>query len=86
MLKDKFFDDIASKISDAIAASPAKDVEKNIRAMMGTAFNKMDLVTREEFEIQQEVLARTRETLTQMEARVADLEMRLQTNNPQDGI
>jgi BMFP domain-containing protein YqiC len=44
------------------------------------------LVTREEFEIQQEVLARTRETLTQMEARVADLEMRLQTNNPQDGI
>ncbi|QZA77321.1 accessory factor UbiK family protein [Deefgea tanakiae] len=86
MLKDKFFDDIASKISEAIAASPAKDVEKNIRAMMGTAFNKMDLVTREEFEIQQEVLARTRETLTQMEARVADLEMRLQTNNPQDGI
>ncbi len=86
MLKDKFFDDIASKISEAIAASPAKDVEKNIRAMMGSAFNKMDLVTREEFEIQQEVLARTRETLTQMEARVADLEMRLQTNNPQDGI
>lgn len=86
MLKDKFFDDISSKISEAIAASPAKDVEKNIRAMMGTAFNKMDLVTREEFEIQQEVLARTRETLTQLEARVADLEMRLQTNNPQDGI
>jgi BMFP domain-containing protein YqiC len=86
MLKDKFFDDISSKISEAIAASPAKDVEKNIRAMMGTAFNKMDLVTREEFEVQQEVLARTRETLTQLEARVADLEMRLQTNNPQDGI
>ena len=86
MLKDKFFDDIATKISEAIAASPAKDVEKNLRAMMGSAFNKMDLVTREEFEIQQEVLARTRETLTQMEARVADLEMRLQTNNPQDGI
>jgi ubiquinone biosynthesis accessory factor UbiK len=86
MLKDKFFDDIANKISEAIAASPAKDVEKNLRAMMGSAFNKMDLVTREEFEIQQEVLARTRETLTQMEARVADLEIRLQTNNPQDGI
>ena len=86
MLKDKFFDDIANKISEAIAASPAKDVEKNVRAMMGSAFTKLDLVTREEFEIQQEVLARTRETLTQMEARVADLEMRLQTNNPQDGI
>lgn len=86
MLKDKFFDDLGNKISEAIAASPAKDVEKNLRAMMGSAFNKMDLVTREEFEIQQEVLARTRETLTQMEARVAELEMRLQTNNPQDGI
>lgn len=86
MLKDKLFDDIAHKISDAIAASPAKDLEKNMRAMMGSAFNKLDLVTREEFEIQQEVLARTRETLTQMEARVAELEMRLQTNNPQDGI
>ena len=84
--KDKFFDDIANKISEAIAASPAKDVEKNVRAMMGSAFTKLDLVTREEFEIQQEVLARTRETLTQMEARVAELEMRLQTNNPQDGI
>ncbi|WP_410499911.1 accessory factor UbiK family protein [Chitinibacter sp. S2-10] len=86
MLKDKFFDEITGKISDAIAASPAKDVEKNIRAMMGSAFSKLDLVTREEFEVQQEVLARTRETLTQLEARVADLESRLQFNNPQDGI
>lgn len=86
MLKDKFFDEIAGKISDAIAASPAKDMEKNVRAMMGSAFTKLDLVTREEFEIQQEVLARTRETLTQLEARVADLETRLQLNNPQDGI
>ncbi|QLI81330.1 accessory factor UbiK family protein [Chitinibacter fontanus] len=86
MLKDKFFDEIAGKISDAIASSPAKDMEKNVRAMMGSAFTKLDLVTREEFEIQQEVLARTRETLTQLEARVADLESRLQLNNPQDGI
>ena len=86
MLKDKFFDEISNKISEAIAASPAKDIEKNVRAMMGSAFNKMDLVTREEFEIQQEVLARTREKLTQMEARLTELEMRLQTNNPQDGI
>ncbi|MCB5197022.1 accessory factor UbiK family protein [Deefgea salmonis] len=86
MLKDKFFDEISNKFSEAIAASPAKDIEKNVRAMMGSAFSKMDLVTREEFEIQQEVLARTRETLTQMEARVTELEMRLQTNNPQDGI
>jgi BMFP domain-containing protein YqiC len=86
MLKDKFFDDIASKISEAIAASPAKDIEKNARAMMASAFTKMDLVTREEFEIQQEVLARTREKLQQMEARINDLENKLQANNPQDAL
>ncbi|QLG89341.1 accessory factor UbiK family protein [Chitinibacter bivalviorum] len=86
MLKEKFFDEIAGKISEAIASSPAKDMEKNMRAMMGSAFTKLDLVTREEFEIQQEVLARTRETVTQLEARIAELERRLQTNNPQDGI
>ncbi|MGL4602862.1 MAG: accessory factor UbiK family protein [Iodobacter sp.] len=86
MLKDKFFDDVASKISEAIAASPAKDIEKNARAMMASAFTKMDLVTREEFEIQQEVLARTREKLQQMEARINDLENKLQANNPQDAL
>ncbi|KAF0814845.1 hypothetical protein IGB42_00900 [Andreprevotia sp. IGB-42] len=86
MLKEKFFDEIAAKVSDAIANSPAKDVEKNVRAMMGSAFTKLDLVTREEFDIQQDVLARTRETLTALEARVAALENKLLAGNPQDGI
>lgn len=86
MLKDKFFDDIASRISDAIANSPAKDVEKNVRAMMSSAFTKMDLVTREEFDIQQEVLARSREKLAELEARVLDLEQRLTGGNPQDSM
>ncbi|TJZ77448.1 accessory factor UbiK family protein [Chitiniphilus eburneus] len=86
MLKEKFFDEIASKISDAIANSPAKDVEKNVRAMMSSAFTRMDLVTREEFEIQQEVLARGREKLAELEARIAELEAKLHANNPQDGL
>ncbi|GAB7127171.1 accessory factor UbiK family protein [Amantichitinum ursilacus] len=86
MLKDKFFDDIASRISDAIANSPAKDVEKNVRAMMSTAFNKMDLVTREEFDIQQEVLARSREKLAALEARILELEQRVTGGNPQDSL
>ncbi len=46
MLKDKFFDEIAGKISAAIAASPAKDVEKNVRALMAGTFARLDLVTR----------------------------------------
>ncbi|GGP23882.1 accessory factor UbiK family protein [Silvimonas iriomotensis] len=86
MIKEKLFDEIANKISDAIASSPAKDVEKNVRAMMSTAFTKLDLVTREEFEIQQEVLARSREKLAELEARVLDLEQRLHGANPQDSI
>ena len=74
MLKDKFFDEIAGKISAAIAASPAKDVEKNVRALMAGTFARLDLVTREEFDIQAQVLLRTREMLKALEERVARLE------------
>ena len=86
MLKDKFFDEIASKVADAIPATPAKDVEKNVRAMMSSAFSKMDLVTKEDFEIQQQVLLKTREKLSELEARVATLEEKLQGGNPQDAL
>lgn len=86
MLKEKIFDEIASKIGEAIAASPAKDVEKNVRAMMTSALSKLDVVTREEFEIQQQVLLKSREKLTELEARISELELRLHGSNPQDGI
>jgi BMFP domain-containing protein YqiC len=86
MLKDKIFDEIASKISDVIAASPAKDVEKNVRAMMTSAFTRLDLVTREEFEIQQDVLAKTREKLAEIENRLVALEKAAGPDNPQDAI
>ena len=74
MLSQKLFDEISNKISETIAASPAKDIEKNVKAMMGATFSRMDLVTREEFDIQQEVLMRTREQLVQLEARLQQLE------------
>lgn len=74
MLSQKLFDEISNKISETIAASPAKDIEKNIKSMMGATFARMDLVTREEFDVQQEVLARTRELLVQLDARVQALE------------
>lgn len=73
-METRFLDELNKKVSDLIAASPAKDVEKNLRALMSSAFSRLDLVTREEFDIQQEVLGRTREKLQQMEARVAELE------------
>ena len=71
MFDKKFFDDINAKIAEIIAASPAKDIEKNMRAMMMATFSKLDLVTREEFDVQVQILQRTREKLEAIEARLA---------------
>jgi BMFP domain-containing protein YqiC len=70
----KVFDDLNRKVRELVEASPARDIEKNLRALMGSAFSRMDLVTREEFDIQQEVLRRTREKLEALEAKLAQLE------------
>ena len=74
MFGSTVLEEISSRISETIANSPAKDVEKNIKAMLGSAFGKMDLVTREEFDIQQQVLVKTRTKLADLEARLARLE------------
>jgi BMFP domain-containing protein YqiC len=74
MLNAKIFEDISDKLSDAAKSSPAKDIEKNMRALLTQGFAKLDLVTREEFDVQAQVLARTREKLAALEARVAELE------------
>jgi BMFP domain-containing protein YqiC len=66
--------DMQNKVGDAIRNSPAQEIEKNVRAMMNQGFQKMDLVTREEFELQTKVLAKTREKLEALEAKVAALE------------
>lgn len=74
MLAKQLFEDLAAKISETVANSPAKDLEKNAKAMLGGAFAKMDLVTREEFDIQQQILIKTRTKLSEAEARLAALE------------
>lgn len=74
MATPRFLDDIGSKLSELAANSPARDIEKNVKAMLGSAFGKLDLVTREEFEVQREVLAQARQKLAELEARVAELE------------
>ena len=76
MLDRKTLDDLSARVGAAIAASPARDVEKNFKAMLTAALAKLDLVTREEFDIQARVLLRTREKLEALEARVAELEAR----------
>jgi ubiquinone biosynthesis accessory factor UbiK len=76
MLNAKLFEDIHARISQVIADSPAKDIEKNVRALMSAAFSKMDLVTREEFDVQVELLRRTRAKLDDLERRLAELEQK----------
>jgi BMFP domain-containing protein YqiC len=70
------FEEMNARIRELMATSPPRDMEKNLRAMMGSFFSKLDLVSREEFDVQAKVLARTREKLALLEARVADLESR----------
>jgi BMFP domain-containing protein YqiC len=74
---NSFFTDLQGKINQAIDNSPAKDIEKNVKAMMTQGFSKLDLVTREEFDIQAQVLAKTRAKLEALELRMTDLEERL---------
>ena len=77
MPQTRILDDLSARISEFLAASPAKDVEKNLQALLSAAFAKLDLATRAELEVQAKVLARSREKLAELEARVAELEARL---------
>jgi len=76
MLNSKTFDELAAKISAAIEASPAKDIEKNVKAMLSSGLARLDLVPRSEFDVQAQVLLKTREKLEAMEARLAEIEKR----------
>ena len=83
MLNKNVIDEINAKVSEIMQNSPAKDIEKNIRVLLSGAFSRLELVTRDEFDVQQEVLQRTREKLMILEAKVAELETRLNTSEMQ---
>jgi BMFP domain-containing protein YqiC len=74
MLDPKIFEDLTARLSAVIAASPAADIEKNAKALLSSFFAKLDLVSREEFDIQTQVLLRTREKIKALEARLDALE------------
>jgi BMFP domain-containing protein YqiC len=67
-------EDVQNKIGDAIRQSPAKDLEKNIRGLVSQGFQKMDLVTRQEFDVQAQVLAKTRAKVEELENKIAAIE------------
>lgn len=77
MAGPRFLDELGAKLSELAASNPARDFEKNAKAMLGSAFGKLDLVTREEFDVQREVLAHARQKLVELEERVAALEAEL---------
>lgn len=77
MLDPKILDDISSKMSALLAATPAKDIEKNAKAMLGSMLGRLDIVTRDEFDVQTQVLTRTREKLMALESRLETLEKAL---------
>ena len=74
MFTPKSLDEITAKLSEVATNSPLKDFEKNARALLAQGFAKLDLVTREEFDVQAQLLSRTRGKLDELEVRVAALE------------
>jgi hypothetical protein len=82
MRNETLFQELSARLSELIANSPARDLEKNARALLTGFFARLDLVTREEFDVQSDVLRRTREKLEQLEAKVLELENYLASRSP----
>lgn len=77
MIDPKLIDDLARRLSDAVPANlraAQQDIEKNFRTVLQNALARLDLVTREEFDVQTKVLARSREKLEALERAIAELE------------
>jgi BMFP domain-containing protein YqiC len=72
----KTLDELAARIGKAVEASPARDIEKNVKALLQGGLSRLDVVTRAEFDTQAQVLLKTRDKLERLEARVAELEAR----------
>lgn len=74
LFNQNLINEFSSKIGETLQTGPLKDIEQNLRALLQSLLQKLDVVTREEFDIQQQVLVRTREQLVALEARIVALE------------
>ena len=81
MLNAQFIEDLSIKIKEMSKTTPIGDLEKNLRALLQGAFTKMELVSREEFDVQADVLRQAREKLDLLEAKLSELEAMLQKSN-----
>lgn len=80
--RNDIFSQIQQNLSDLIANSPAADLEKNVKAFMGQTFNRMDLLTRDEFDTQVALLERALARVAALEQRVQELEVKLNQEKP----
>jgi len=76
MNEKRLLDELGDRIQEALRDSPAQDMEKNLRALLAAWFDRLDLVLREDFEVQKKLLERAQAKLTELEARIAELEAR----------
>jgi len=76
-MNEKLLSELSARLAEMAASNPAKDLEKNFRGLLGSAFARLDLVSREEYDVQAQVLARAREKLALLEVRLAALETTL---------
>jgi len=76
MIDRRLFEDLGERINETFRNSPAQDFEKNLRALLASWFDRMDLVLREDFEVQKELLRRAQARLDELEARISELEAR----------
>jgi len=76
MIDPRLFEELRQKIDEALRGSPAQDIEKNLRALLAAWFDRLDLVLREDFEVQKKLLERAQVKLAELEARIAELEAR----------
>lgn len=76
MIDKRFLDDLSVRIDEALRASPAQDIEKNVKALLAAWFDRLDLVLREDFDVQKKLLERAQAKLAELEARIAELEAR----------
>lgn len=82
MTDPRLVDEIGAKLSEVLANSPARDIEKNVRALLAAFFDRFDLVTREDFEVQKRVLERARARIVELERRLGELEALDRTPQP----
>ncbi len=82
MIDKRLFEELNERMGEALRNSPAQDIERNLRALLAAWFDRLDLVLREDFEVQKKLLERAQAKLAELEPRIAELEARTQGKSP----